>query len=151
MAVSLPVMVLVYALLFHPPVRYARQTIYAWAKREGRVALCGAGLTLIFIAGKLVGPDPLTAVPAYRPVFTVHNFLDTTARLLNSLSFIPFFNDRNVAVALIVFAFNERHTAYVQSWLAPQQEHIWSVIEEVHRTNPDIRQRQQRSVSERPI
>ncbi|HLJ50149.1 MAG TPA: hypothetical protein VKU01_29250 [Bryobacteraceae bacterium] len=85
MAVSLPVMVLVYELIFHAPARYTLRSVIQWTVREGRAAFAGAIVTVVFIAGKLLGDDPLTKVDAYRPVFTLHNYAETVTRLYDGL------------------------------------------------------------------
>ena len=73
MAVSLPVIVLAYELLF-----------------EGRRAkfapgIAAAVLTAIFIAGKTIGSGALTEMEAYRPVFTWARYAESTTRFLNTL------------------------------------------------------------------
>lgn len=79
MAVSLPVIVLAYELLF-----------------RGRKARFGAGLaaaavTAIFIAGKTMGAGTLTAMEAYRPVLTWARYADSSTRFLNTIFYTSAF------------------------------------------------------------
>ncbi len=79
MAVSLPVLVLAYELLF-----------------EGRKARLGPGiaaavLTVIFIAGKTMGAGALTELEAYRPVFTWARYSESSTRFLNTLFYTSAF------------------------------------------------------------
>ena len=73
MAVSLPVMVVAYELLF-----------------EGRKAklwpgIAAAALTAIFIAGKTIGAGALTDLEPYRPLFTWARYSESSTRFLNTL------------------------------------------------------------------
>ena len=82
MAVSLPVIVLAYELLF-----------------EGRKAKLGPGiaaavLTAIFIAGKTIGAGSLTELEAYRPVFTWARYAESSTRFLNTLFYTSEFTMR---------------------------------------------------------
>ena len=53
MGVALPVMVLVYELLFHTPDFRSLRALIGWCLREGRMALLGALCVLIYLPGKL--------------------------------------------------------------------------------------------------
>ncbi len=85
MAVSLPVMVLIYELIFHAPDRYSAGRLLHWTKHQGRAAIAAGLLTVAFLIGKLAGDNPLTNVDAYRPVFTVHNYAEAITRLYDGL------------------------------------------------------------------
>ena len=58
MAATLPVMVLVYELIFHPPDFRSLRALLRWSFREGRIALLGALCVLIYLPAKL-GPAGL--------------------------------------------------------------------------------------------
>jgi hypothetical protein len=68
MAVSLPLVLLGYELCFHG---------FRWQAMR-TVAVTGA-MTVAFIASKLLGPDALSAMPAYQPVFTWQKFVRSTS------------------------------------------------------------------------
>jgi hypothetical protein len=76
MAVTLPVMLLAYEWLY-----CERQSL---ARALGPVLAAGL-LTALYIVGKKFGPDPLMAQEAYRPVFTLARFLESSRLHLNEL------------------------------------------------------------------
>jgi hypothetical protein len=82
MAVTLPVMILLYEVLTSPPRAWHVVTLRSWLLNEGRVALLGGVLTFLFIAGRIVGPDTLTAMDSYRPVFSLEVYLDRARNFL---------------------------------------------------------------------
>lgn len=83
MAVTLPVFLLIYELLYHPiPLAHVRR----WPLREGRGVLVIGLLTLAFVAGRWMGPDSLAAMDGYRPVFTWARFMETSGHFLGDLS-----------------------------------------------------------------
>jgi hypothetical protein len=86
MAVSLPVLVLVYELLF----RGRRATLTP--------SLIAAGITALFIAAKTLGPAALTNIDAYRPSYTWARFGDSNARFLNEILYTDVFTPGRVLV-----------------------------------------------------
>src|SRR5262249_825159 len=56
-----------------------------WLWREGRVMSIAGLLTGIYVAGKILGPDPLIVMPGDRPTFTVQKFLDSVAANVRDL------------------------------------------------------------------
>src|SRR6516165_11124790 len=68
MAVSLPVLVLAYELLFHG------------RRAKVAAALAAGAVTLVFILGKTIGPGTLTTMDAYKPVFTWERFSEANTR-----------------------------------------------------------------------
>jgi hypothetical protein len=84
MASTLPVMLLVYELLFHPPDFRRVSTLFRWCLRQGRMALVGAVIVLIYIPAKL-GPEGLTTDAAYVPHYTLHQYLTDTGYHLANL------------------------------------------------------------------
>jgi hypothetical protein len=93
MAVSLPLLVLCYELIVHRPILQGHiQTVsqkiksLAWRMlHQGKAALLAAFLTLLFLGGKMTGPESMTQMGAYHPVLTWGRFLDSNARFLNEL------------------------------------------------------------------
>ena len=71
-AVTLPVILLLYEWIYHQPAHGNWRDLPAWLRGPGRVALCGAGMNLLYVYGKAFGPDPLLNAPGYRPVFSLH-------------------------------------------------------------------------------
>jgi hypothetical protein len=83
MAVTLPVMMLVYEWiyrrpkwLYREPDRLSVRDLAQWLAGPGRVALAAALLNLPFIYGKFFGPEAMTKMPGYQPVFSMVRFLD---------------------------------------------------------------------------
>jgi len=72
MAVTLPVMLLAYEWLY-------------CGRRCFLPAVAAGLLTAVYIAGKQFGPDPLMAQEAYRPVFTLARYLESSRLHLNEL------------------------------------------------------------------
>jgi hypothetical protein len=93
MAVSLPVLVLAYELLF-----------------EGRKSKLGPGiaaavLTVVFIAGKTMGAGALTELEAYRPVFTWARYSESSTRFLNTLFYTSEFTIGRVLMLEVVLLY----------------------------------------------
>jgi hypothetical protein len=84
MAATLPVMVLLYELIFHPPDFRSVRALLRWSFREGRMALLGALCVLIYIPAKL-GPDGIAHDVAYIPAYTWARWLQDTGTYLGDL------------------------------------------------------------------
>jgi hypothetical protein len=84
MAATLPVMVLIYELLFHPPDFRSLRALWRWIFREGRMALAGAFCVLIYLPAKL-SPEGLTGSPAYVPHYNWNQYLSDTGLYLADL------------------------------------------------------------------
>ncbi|HEX8983962.1 MAG TPA: hypothetical protein VF767_00970, partial [Bryobacteraceae bacterium] len=80
-AVTLPVAVLLYELVFAPP-RPKFRAVLGWLRREGRFAAAGAVLTALYIAGKMLGPHSLYAHPSYHPDYSLWTYLSVYGRYL---------------------------------------------------------------------
>ena len=100
MGVTLPVMVLLYELLWHPPDFRSIRALWRWIFREGRMALLGAFCVLIYLPAKL-GPDGLTTTDAYVPHYTWSRYLLDTGVYLADLLY-----QKNPHVALGVTPFS---------------------------------------------
>jgi hypothetical protein len=84
MAPTLPVMLLIYELLWHPPNFRSLRALVRWTFREGRMALVGALCVLIYLPAKL-RPEGLTSSPAYVPHYTWQQYLTDTGYYLADL------------------------------------------------------------------
>jgi hypothetical protein len=84
MAAVLPVMVLTYELLWHPPDFRSFRSLCRWTIHEGRMALVGAICVLIYLPGKL-SPAGLTSSPEYVPILTWSRYLLDTGTYLADL------------------------------------------------------------------
>jgi hypothetical protein len=84
MAVSLPVLVLAYELLFEG--RLAKL----------RPALLAIAVAVVFVVGKTSGEGSLTAFDAYRPVLSWARFSESSTRFLNTIFYTDLFTMRRV-------------------------------------------------------
>jgi hypothetical protein len=122
MAVTLPVMVLLYEWIWHRP------SSRAWLKREAVPALLLGGLTGVYILGKTLGPDSLTAIGAYTPEFSVSRYFESTSRFLNTLFYQPlngagFFQARwavlllAALLGLLAWRIRDKHFRFACLWI----------------------------------
>jgi hypothetical protein len=84
MAAALPVIVLVYELIFHPPDFRSLRALLRWCWHEGRMALLGALCVLIYLPAKL-GSAGLAQDDAYVPSYTWARWLGDTETYLAEL------------------------------------------------------------------
>jgi hypothetical protein len=75
MALTMPLVLLAYEALYHPPARWNPSAARAWLFGPGRMALYAVPLNLLYLYGKKFGPDPLMKLSAYQPKFTLDRFL----------------------------------------------------------------------------
>jgi hypothetical protein len=115
MAVTLPVILLLYEALWHAPVRWSWRSAGSWVVTEALPPLAAGALTLVYILGKALGPESLMKLDAYRPVFSLHQYFEATSRFLNQLFYDTsahgFFNTRTVllmAALLLAIAWRTR-------------------------------------------
>jgi len=87
MAVTLPLTLLLYEWIYHPPDRWNRAALLAWLRGPARVALFAGALTAVDVYGKVFGPDPLIAAEAYHPVFALRRVRDFQRISLGDLLF----------------------------------------------------------------
>lgn len=90
MAVTLPVLVLAYELLFHELARDLRSLAIQLLP-----SLIAGVLTLVYIVGK-TGSGSLTDLESYRPVFTWARFSEFSVHSLNQLFYVEDFTMRGV-------------------------------------------------------
>ncbi len=98
MAVTFPVFVFTYELLYHPPGSWAH--IWHWVRKDGRLVVFSGMLTLVYVIGKLHGPDSLIQQELYRPLFTGQRFMEQQALYLNCLFYAGAFFTPAKTIAL---------------------------------------------------
>ena len=81
MGVTLPVMVMLYELLFHAPDFGSVRAMLRWLFREGRTALLGALCVLIYLPAKL-GSSGIAQNVDYIPRYTLARWLEDTGTFL---------------------------------------------------------------------
>jgi hypothetical protein len=84
MAATLPVIVFLYELLFHPPDFRNFRAMLRWCFQEGRMALLGAVCVLIYLPAKL-GANGIAQDTAYVPAYTLARWLEDTGNYLGDL------------------------------------------------------------------
>jgi hypothetical protein len=118
-AASLPVMILVYEVLFHPPKSIAGSV--AWLRQEGRGVIVTGLVGVAFLWARFTGPNNLLNHPAYTPVFTLGRYLESTATYLNDLVVNPsFFTPASAGyllLALLAVAVIARSRILLFSWM----------------------------------
>ena len=99
MAVTLPVTLLIYELTYHTPGCWSEA---ARILRSPAIILTGL-ITIIFAIGRSLGPESLLTIPAYRPAFTVAQFLASSRNFFNDV-FMDATNTRVLALWALLFA-----------------------------------------------
>ena len=84
-AVTLPVTLLVYELLYSPPAAGRFGEIWRWPLREGRAVLGTGIMTLAFVIGRSRGSESLMSMSAYRPVISWRQFLLSSGHFLGDV------------------------------------------------------------------
>jgi hypothetical protein len=117
MAVTLPLFLLLYEIVFHSAaLRHPR----VWIVREARAVWITGAITLVYIAGKLTGPGSLIENPAYALAISPGRFLKTFHLYLNPLLYQDhWFHDSNTAqllVGMLAFAVWRRSRVLLFAW-----------------------------------
>ena len=119
LAVTLPLCLLCYEVLWHRPARGFR-ACGRWLAQEGRGAAMTALLTVPYVVGKLTGPQSLTANPAYRPAISPARYLHAFHLYLNVLFYQDhFFRDANtilLVAAMLGLAIWRRSRPLLFAW-----------------------------------
>jgi hypothetical protein len=113
MAVTLPVVVLLYEAIWHAPAR----------KATALPGLAAGLLTLVYVLGKTFGADSLVRMEAYRPVFSWGRYWESTTRFVNTIFYQPieggFFTPGRVmwlAVILLYVAWRWQQRGLMLMW-----------------------------------
>jgi hypothetical protein len=86
MAVTLPVIVLIYEVLKSP--RWADwKALVLWGRSYVVPSLIGGLLTVFYVYGKLHGSGSLASLDPYRPTYSWHNFTASNAKFVGQLLF----------------------------------------------------------------
>jgi len=117
MAVTLPAVLLIYELVFYPPI-----SLFRWVLYEGRGALVMGAIALIFVIGIFDDPHSLALVdPSYRPVFTLARFMETSRHFLGDIFSYendwPAWTALSVWGALLLIAWRTRSKPLRFAWL----------------------------------
>jgi hypothetical protein len=88
MAVTLPVIVLIYELLNTP--RWTSWNAFlSWTWRCATPSLIAGAVTAIYLYNKIYGTGSLTRFDSYRPSYSWHNFVTSNTRFVGELLYAP--------------------------------------------------------------
>ncbi len=88
MAVTLPVIVLIYELLKTP--RWtSRNAFLSWTWRDAAAALIGGGITAVYVYSKITGIGSTRGSEPYRPIYSWHNFVTSNSSFVGELLYAP--------------------------------------------------------------
>src|SRR5215216_6214525 len=88
MAVTLPVIVLLYELLRSP--RWPNwNAFFSWSWRCVTPSLTAGVMTTIYVYSKIYGSDSVTRFDSYRPTYSWHNFVTSNAKFVGKLFYAP--------------------------------------------------------------
>jgi hypothetical protein len=88
MAVTLPVIVLIYELLKSP--RWASwNSFLSWSWRDAVPALTGGAITAFYVYSKIRGIGSTAGSEPYRPIYSWHNFVTSNASFVGELLYAP--------------------------------------------------------------
>lgn len=130
MAVTLPVMVLLYEAIWHAPAHVSVAGIAHWLRVEALPGLLAGVMTLVYVLGKCFGSDSLVKMEAYRPVFSWSRYWESTTRFVNTIFYQPiengFFSPARVVLLAGVLLYaawrlKQRHLLLMWFflWIAP--------------------------------
>ncbi len=101
MAVSLPLVIGVYELLYCRPDTLHPRDLLKWVLRQGRAPLIGGVIVLFYIWGRVLGPGMLAQHEAYQVRLSLEQYINNTASYINLLFYSRWF--RTTEAALLVF------------------------------------------------
>ena len=88
-AVILPAILAAYELLYHPPGDWRFRSLRRWLLLEGWPAMLAGAVAVLFVVGRSIGPQALLHNGAYRPSFTLAQFLLTSAHFAGDFTGTP--------------------------------------------------------------
>ena len=117
MAVTFPLMLLLYEIIFHSAALLNWRT---WIARDARAVWITGAITFIYIGGKLTGQGSLIQSPDYAFTISPGRFLDTFHLYLNPLFYQEhWFHDSNtvqIVIAMLVLAAALRSRVLLFAW-----------------------------------
>jgi len=85
-AVSLPVALLIFEILWNPPSRFRFDGMLRWIAGPARIVWLTGLMTVAYLVGLVNGPDSVAHVGAYQPHPSWHLYLQTSADYLRQLT-----------------------------------------------------------------
>jgi hypothetical protein len=122
MAVTLPVWVLLYEVIFHRPRPLHWANLRRWSMEEARQCWVMGPVTMIYVAGKLTGPNRIVNIPDYAPHIGLNPFMNGWAHYLSELSYnaiqIGWIQVVIIWLAVLAIALITRRQDLVFGWFA---------------------------------
>jgi hypothetical protein len=122
MAVSLPIVLILYELIYHAPTGFSSREIGKWAVTNCRLALTAAAMTAPFLWAKLLPQSPFSQFPSFRLEVTLGRFLATYGAYLDTLFYRDhWFGEPQTAVLLaamlgVALLWRSRHLVFACSF-----------------------------------
>ena len=118
MAVTLPVLLVAYELLYHPP---KAALLRIWIVREGRFLWLTVPVTIAYILSRIAGPHRVTTNPAYYPHISLNAFMTGWRHYINYLFYNSIQFGRTwiiiLWIALLMVAWIARRRELLFAWL----------------------------------
>src|SRR5439155_24324335 len=99
MAVSLPVMLVAYELLYHAPKTWKTAGGPGRALADAGPALATIAVTMVFMAIKIWGPGSLSKDEGFQPAYTWARFFENNIHYLNAIFYTKAFTAELVILA----------------------------------------------------
>ncbi|HTM49452.1 MAG TPA: hypothetical protein VL285_12245 [Bryobacteraceae bacterium] len=120
MAATLPVIVAVYELVYHPPDSWKPGGLLRWSGRNMRFVIAAIPVTLAYIGSKVTGSNHIFANPAYRPHVTWNAFMTGWRHYLEPLFYnsLQFGRTRTIVlwIGLLILARLSRRRELLFAW-----------------------------------
>ncbi len=123
MAVTLPVLLALYELIYFPPAMFEARQVGKWAATNCRMAVTAGVLTVPYVWAKLLPQSVFTQLPAFHRDVTPEQFLATYGAYLDTLFYRDhWFGEIQTAVLLaamlgIALLLRSRHLAFAWSMI----------------------------------
>lgn len=103
-AATLPLLLVAYECIYHPPETGSREKLRSWLWRDNRILPILAAIDALYVFGRTHGPGALTKIEAYRPVFTLRRAIEFHQNALAELFYQadPLSRGALLAVAVVV-------------------------------------------------
>ena len=121
MAVTLPVILILYELIYFPPARFNIRQAGKWAVSSCRLAAIAGAMTAPYVWAKFLTQSPFSQLPSYHLKITLDQFLVTYGAYLKTLCFRDhWFSETQTAVLLaamlvVALLLRSRHLAFAWS------------------------------------
>jgi hypothetical protein len=121
MAVTIPLSLTVYELIYGKVPLYSLHALLDWFKREVPFIPLASVMTLAFLIGQATGPESYLESKLYQPVFTWNRFMASSSNFVRDVFWLrsspPFWAVLLIWIALLAVAWRTRSRALKFAWL----------------------------------